>query len=80
MLLYHVVSKRYLIMVRKKNILLGVNVDHVATLRQARGTPYPDPVAIALIAEENGADSITCLLYTSPSPRDATLSRMPSSA
>ena len=46
-------------MARKKNILLGVNVDHVATLRQARGTTYPDPVEIALIAEENGADSIT---------------------
>ncbi len=40
-------------------ILLGVNVDHVATLRQARRTPYPDPVAAALIAESAGADSIT---------------------
>ena len=38
---------------------LGVNVDHVATLRQARGTRYPDPVAAALIAEQAGADSIT---------------------
>ncbi|MEO0573953.1 MAG: pyridoxine 5'-phosphate synthase [Pseudomonadota bacterium] len=38
---------------------LGVNVDHVATLRQARGERYPDPVAAALIAERNGADSIT---------------------
>jgi len=38
---------------------LGVNVDHVATLRQARGTPYPDPVAAALLAEQAGADSIT---------------------
>ena len=46
-------------MTRKKNILLGVNIDHVATVRQARGTSYPDPVEIALIAEENGADSIT---------------------
>jgi pyridoxine 5-phosphate synthase len=40
-------------------IHLGVNVDHVATLRQARGTVYPDPVAAALLAEEAGADSIT---------------------
>lgn len=40
-------------------ILLGVNVDHVATLRQARGTRYPDPVHAALLAEQAGADSIT---------------------
>jgi pyridoxine 5-phosphate synthase len=40
-------------------IHLGVNVDHVATLRQARGTRYPDPVAAALVAEQSGADSIT---------------------
>jgi pyridoxine 5-phosphate synthase len=38
---------------------LGVNVDHVATLRQARGTDYPDPVEAALLAEQAGADSIT---------------------
>lgn len=38
---------------------LGVNVDHVATLRQARGTKYPDPVQAALLAERAGADSIT---------------------
>lgn len=38
---------------------LGVNIDHVATLRQARGTPYPDPVDAALAAERAGADSIT---------------------
>jgi pyridoxine 5-phosphate synthase len=38
---------------------LGVNIDHVATLRQARGTSYPDPVAAALLAEQAGADSIT---------------------
>lgn len=38
---------------------LGVNIDHVATLRQARGTDYPDPVQAALIAENAGADSIT---------------------
>jgi pyridoxine 5-phosphate synthase len=39
--------------------LLGINIDHVATLRQVRGTPYPDPVQAALIAEEAGADLIT---------------------
>lgn len=38
---------------------LGVNVDHVATLRQARGTIYPDPVKAALIAEKAGAHQIT---------------------
>ncbi len=46
-------------MSRYASILLGVNVDHVATLRQARGTRYPDPVAAALLAERSGADSIT---------------------
>ncbi|MBS0286137.1 MAG: pyridoxine 5'-phosphate synthase [Proteobacteria bacterium] len=40
-------------------IYLGVNVDHVATIRQARGTIYPDPVTAALIAEQHGADGIT---------------------
>ncbi|MGD2170928.1 MAG: pyridoxine 5'-phosphate synthase [Gammaproteobacteria bacterium] len=40
-------------------ITLGVNIDHVATLRQARGTRYPDPVYAAQIAEHAGADSIT---------------------
>lgn len=40
-------------------IHLGVNVDHVATLRQTRHTRYPDPVTTALIAEQSGADSIT---------------------
>jgi pyridoxine 5-phosphate synthase len=38
---------------------LGVNIDHVATLRNARGTPYPDPIQAALLAEEAGADLIT---------------------
>ncbi|MBD7976282.1 pyridoxine 5'-phosphate synthase [Pseudomonas sp.] len=42
-----------------QRILLGVNIDHVATLRQARGTRYPDPVKAALDAEEAGADGIT---------------------
>jgi pyridoxine 5-phosphate synthase len=41
------------------SIDLGVNVDHVATLRQARGTSYPDPLYAALLAEQSGADSIT---------------------
>ncbi|MGE0386894.1 MAG: pyridoxine 5'-phosphate synthase [Gammaproteobacteria bacterium] len=40
-------------------LLLGVNVDHVATLRQARGTHYPDPVLAAIAAQDAGADSIT---------------------
>jgi pyridoxine 5-phosphate synthase len=40
-------------------IELGVNIDHVATLRNARGTTYPDPVQAALLAEEAGADGIT---------------------
>jgi len=42
-----------------KPLYLGVNIDHVATLRQARGTRYPEPVHAALIAEESGADGIT---------------------
>ncbi|WP_026470055.1 pyridoxine 5'-phosphate synthase [Alkanindiges illinoisensis] len=41
------------------SILLGVNIDHVATLRKARGTIYPDPVKAALLCEEAGADGIT---------------------
>ena len=40
-------------------IELGVNIDHIATLRQVRGTAYPDPVRAALLAEEAGADAIT---------------------
>jgi len=40
-------------------ILLGVNIDHVATLRQARGTDYPSPLEAALAAEDAGADYIT---------------------
>jgi len=43
----------------KQKIYLGVNIDHVATLREARGTYYPDPKQAALIAEKSGADSIT---------------------
>ena len=92
---------------------LGVNIDHIANVRQARKTVEPDPVQFAFLAELGGADSITvhlredrrhiqdrdvfllketiktklnlemaatCLLYTSPSPRDKRQSRMPSSA
>ena len=43
----------------EQSALLGVNIDHVATLRQARRTTYPDPVTAALDAEHAGADSIT---------------------
>jgi pyridoxine 5-phosphate synthase len=39
---------------------LGVNVDHIATIREARGTNYPDPIEAALLAESSGADGITC--------------------
>lgn len=40
-------------------MLLGVNIDHVATLRQQRGTRYPEPIQAALVAEHAGADAIT---------------------
>lgn len=46
-------------MSQQQPILLGVNIDHVATLRQARGTRYPDPVQAAIDAEQAGADGIT---------------------
>jgi pyridoxine 5-phosphate synthase len=46
----------------KQIILLGVNIDHIATIRQARGTRYPEPVQAALIAEQAGADGITAHL------------------
>jgi len=42
-----------------KGLRLGVNIDHIATLRNARGVRYPDPVAAAAIAEQAGADGIT---------------------
>ncbi|MDH5571043.1 MAG: pyridoxine 5'-phosphate synthase [Gammaproteobacteria bacterium] len=42
-----------------KPVYLGVNIDHVATLRQSRGTRYPDPIQAALAAEQAGADAIT---------------------
>ncbi len=43
----------------QREILLGVNIDHIATLRQARGTRYPEPIQAALAAEQAGADAIT---------------------
>jgi pyridoxine 5-phosphate synthase len=42
-----------------RTIELGINIDHVATVRQARRAPYPDPVHAALLAEQAGADNIT---------------------
>ena len=42
-----------------KRIRLGVNIDHVATVRNARGEKYPSPLRAALLAEKNGADSVT---------------------
>lgn len=42
-----------------KEILLGVNIDHIATIRQARGTSFPDPVHAAAVAEHAGAAGIT---------------------
>jgi pyridoxine 5-phosphate synthase len=47
---------------RHRLIRLGVNIDHIATLRQVRGTPFPEPVQAALIAEQAGADGITAHL------------------
>jgi pyridoxine 5-phosphate synthase len=44
---------------RAPEVLLGVNIDHIATIRQARGTRYPDPIQAALMAEQAGADLIT---------------------
>ena len=38
---------------------MGVNIDHVATVRNARGETYPSPLRAALLAEKNGADSVT---------------------
>jgi len=43
----------------RASIALGVNIDHVATLRQVRRASYPDPLHAALLAEQSGADSIT---------------------
>lgn len=59
-------------------ILLGVNIDHIATLRNARGTSYPDPIQAAFIAEQAGADGITIHLREDRrhiTDRDVTLLR-----
>ena len=53
-------------------IRLGVNIDHVATLRQQRGTRYPSVVQAALLAEQAGADLITLHLR-----EDRRISRIP---
>lgn len=45
--------------VNNEERLLGVNIDHVATIREARGTRYPEPIQAALAAEQAGADAIT---------------------
>ena len=42
-----------------KKVRLGVNIDHVATVRNARGDIYPDPLRAAILAQKSGADSIT---------------------
>ena len=49
-------------MTEKKPLRLGVNIDHVATIRNARGGPHPDPVRAALLVEGSGADGITAHL------------------
>ena len=46
----------------EKNLRLGVNIDHVATIRNARGSRYPDPVDAAMVAQKAGADGITAHL------------------
>ena len=56
-------------------IKLGVNIDHVATIRQARDTRYPSPVQAALRAEEAGADSITLHLREDRRPEDGEADR-----
>src|SRR3954466_3063981 len=56
---------------------LGVNIDHVATVRNARGGGLPDPVRAALIAIEAGADGITAHLREDPvHMRDADMARL----
>src|SRR3954465_16078784 len=59
------------------SLRLGVNVDHVATVRNARGGAHPDPVRAALIAIEAGADGITAHLREYARPiREADMSRL----
>ena len=47
---------------KNNRIRLGVNIDHVATVRNARGGFYPDPLKAALISQKAGADGITAHL------------------
>ncbi len=56
-------------------VLLGVNIDHIATLRQARGTRYPEPVQAALVAEQAGAQ--TQEFDTGPRARSVAVNKMP---
>ena len=49
-------AKEERIMGSIEKLRLGVNIDHVATVRNARGSAYPDPVRAAIIAQEAGAD------------------------
>ena len=49
-------------MVSESYVRLGVNIDHVATIRNARGSMYPDPVEAAILAQNEGADGITAHL------------------
>ncbi len=55
-------AKEERIMGSIEKLRLGVNIDHVATVRNARGSAYPDPVRAAMIAQEAGADGITAHL------------------
>ncbi len=49
-------------------LLLGVNIDHIATLRNARGTAYPDPVQAAFIAEQAERTALPCICIYVKSP------------
>ncbi|MBM3579440.1 MAG: pyridoxine 5'-phosphate synthase [Alphaproteobacteria bacterium] len=61
----------------RKNIRLGVNIDHVATIRNARGGAHPDPVMAAILAQKSGADGITIHLREDRRHiRDADLKRL----
>jgi len=53
----------------RKRIRLGFNIDHVATVRNARGDDYPSPINAAIIAQKNGADSITVHNYSAKKRR-----------
>ena len=56
------IAKKEGVMDPTKKLRLGVNIDHVATVRNARGSAYPDPVRAAILAQEAGADGITAHL------------------